>query len=160
MLDQTATGGEAIHDHPRPRRAARARLARLDRSRRGAVLAPSPWHGDAARARSTSTSDPVVATATRWLLADGDRYLTGGHVSRGHAARPARVHLGEPRRRGRGDAESSPFELAEHGVAGERTHLTFHLDGIAGAPGDDNVHDGWSEALDLFAERLGAAEAR
>ena len=51
-------------------------------------------------------------------------------------------------------------ELAEHGVSGDQTHLTFHLRGIAGAPGDDNVHDGWSEALDLFAERLGAAEAR
>ena len=46
-------------------------------------------------------------------------------------------------------------ELAEHGAAGDQTHMTFTLEGIAGEPGDQNVYDGWSEALDLFGERLG-----
>lgn len=38
--------------------------------------------------------------------------------------------------------------LADHGEGGRQTHMTFHLDGIAGAPGDDDVYDGWSEALE------------
>ena len=51
-------------------------------------------------------------------------------------------------------------ELTEQGTAGEQTLMTFQLDGIAGQPGDDNVYDGWAEALDLFAERLVARSAR
>ena len=50
-------------------------------------------------------------------------------------------------------------ELAEHG-AGNQTHMTFHLDGIAGKPGDDNVYDGWAEAFDLLSERLASGGAR
>ena len=50
-------------------------------------------------------------------------------------------------------------ELAEHGATGDRTHRTFTLEGIDGEPGDDNVYDGWSEALDLFGERLGSASS-
>lgn len=45
-------------------------------------------------------------------------------------------------------------ELAEHGAAGAQTRMTFNLQGIAGQPGDDNVYDGWAEALELLAERL------
>jgi len=52
------------------------------------------------------------------------------------------------------------LELAEHGASGEQTHMTFHLDGWAGAPGDGFVYDGWSEALDLFEERLASRGAR
>lgn len=37
----------------------------------------------------------------------------------------------------------------------EQTELIFHLRGIAGRPGDDDVHDGWSEALDNLAAHLG-----
>ena len=44
-------------------------------------------------------------------------------------------------------------ELADHG-SGAQTHMTFHVDGIAGQAGDNDVYDGWSEAIDLFAERL------
>jgi uncharacterized protein YndB with AHSA1/START domain len=59
-----------------------------------------------------------------------------------------------------GDADDDrpviTVELAPHGVAGIQTHMTFTLEGIEGVPGDDNVYDGWSEALDLFGERLRA----
>lgn len=39
---------------------------------------------------------------------------------------------------------------------GERTEMTFHLVGIAGVPGDDNVYDGWASAFDVLDERLEA----
>jgi uncharacterized protein YndB with AHSA1/START domain len=56
-----------------------------------------------------------------------------------------------------GDADDAmpliTVDLAEHGPAGEQTLLTFHLDGHAGTPGDGDVYDGWSEALELLAER-------
>ena len=48
----------------------------------------------------------------------------------------------------------STVELAEHGDGGSQTRMTFRLQGIAGHPGDANVHDGWAEALELLAERL------
>jgi uncharacterized protein YndB with AHSA1/START domain len=46
------------------------------------------------------------------------------------------------------------IDLAEHGDTGEQTLMTFHLAGIAGQPGDDNVYDGWSEAFEELATRL------
>jgi uncharacterized protein YndB with AHSA1/START domain len=47
-------------------------------------------------------------------------------------------------------------DLAEHGPSREQTRMTFHVQGIAGQPGDRNVYDGWAEALDLLAERVAA----
>ena len=32
--------------------------------------------------------------------------------------------------------------------------MTFHLQGIEGAPGDENVYDGWDSAFDLLVEHL------
>jgi uncharacterized protein YndB with AHSA1/START domain len=46
------------------------------------------------------------------------------------------------------------IDLADHGVTGEQTRMTFHLDGIAGSPGDENVHDGWASAFDVLADHL------
>lgn len=46
------------------------------------------------------------------------------------------------------------IELAEHGERGEQTHMTFHVLGIDGAPGDENVYDGWDSAFDLLVEHL------
>lgn len=37
---------------------------------------------------------------------------------------------------------------------GDTTKLVFHLEGIAGQPGDNNVYDGWTEALDNLARHL------
>ena len=33
--------------------------------------------------------------------------------------------------------------------------MTFNLRGFAGFAGDNNVYDGWSEALDILTETLG-----
>lgn len=46
--------------------------------------------------------------------------------------------------------------LTEHG---ERTELVFHLRGLVGHPGDENVYDGWHEALATLADHLAAGES-
>ncbi|KQM81005.1 SRPBCC domain-containing protein [Agromyces sp. Leaf222] len=46
------------------------------------------------------------------------------------------------------------IELAEHGERGEQTRMTFHVLGVDGAPGDENVYDGWDSAFDLLVEHL------
>ena len=36
----------------------------------------------------------------------------------------------------------------------DRTEMRFHLLGIDGQPGDENVYDGWDSAFDILAEQL------
>jgi uncharacterized protein YndB with AHSA1/START domain len=31
-----------------------------------------------------------------------------------------------------------------------RTEMTFHVEGVAGRPGDENFYDGWTEAFDVL----------
>ncbi|MGO1769125.1 MAG: SRPBCC family protein [Microbacterium sp.] len=50
--------------------------------------------------------------------------------------------------------EQAPVVTLTLTEQGERTELVFHLRGIAGAPGDDGVHDGWDEALTNLERRL------
>ncbi|WP_308797601.1 SRPBCC family protein [Agromyces silvae] len=81
------------------------------------------------------------------VTADGATYPTGGTYR--EVVEPARLVFtwGSP-----DDADEImpviTIDLAEHGEDGRQTRMTFHLDGIAGVPGDDDVYDGWSEALD------------
>ena len=46
------------------------------------------------------------------------------------------------------------IDLAQHGPDGEQTLMTFHLQGIDGRPGDENVYDGWDQAFDILVEHL------
>ena len=39
-------------------------------------------------------------------------------------------------------------------LPGDRTEMLFHLRGVAGRPGDENVYDGWDSAFDLLGEQL------
>ena len=39
-------------------------------------------------------------------------------------------------------------ELADTGDG--RTEMTFHVDGVAGRPGDEGLYDGWTEAFDAL----------
>ena len=86
------------------------------------------------------------------IAPDGSEYPTAGQY----------LELLEPERlvftwASPGDrVEDSPVitvQLTE--LEGGRTEMTFHLRGIAGFAGDNNVFDGWSEALDILAEQLG-----
>jgi len=51
------------------------------------------------------------------------------------------------------------IDLAEHGERGEQTRMTFHVLGIDGAPGDENVYDGWDSAFDILVEHFEASGA-
>ena len=55
--------------------------------------------------------------------------------------------------------EGAPVVTITLDARGSKTELTFHLRGIPGFPGDDNVHDGWSEALESLGNYLSAARA-
>ena len=46
------------------------------------------------------------------------------------------------------------IDLAEHGDSREQTLMTFHVQGIDGSPGDENVYDGWDSAFDILDEHL------
>ncbi|RXZ71737.1 SRPBCC family protein [Agromyces albus] len=50
--------------------------------------------------------------------------------------------------------DAAPLITVTLADLGGRTEMTFHLHGIAGVPGDENVYDGWSEAFDVLVERL------
>lgn len=50
--------------------------------------------------------------------------------------------------------ESAPVITLGFTDLGDRTELVFHLRGIAGAPGDANVYDGWDEALTNLGRHL------
>ena len=48
------------------------------------------------------------------------------------------------------DDDAAPvisIDLAAHGDAGEQTLMTFHVQGIDGHPGDENVYDGWDSGV-------------
>jgi uncharacterized protein YndB with AHSA1/START domain len=87
------------------------------------------------------------------VAADGREYETVGKYREVRPFDRLVFTWGSPR----DDDEEMPLvtvDLAEQGSSGEQTLMTFRLDGIAGRPGDDNVYDGWSEALDILAEHL------
>ncbi|GAA1798594.1 SRPBCC domain-containing protein [Agromyces neolithicus] len=83
--------------------------------------------------------------------ADGQEYPTAG-VYR-EVTPPERLVYtwGSP-----GDADDQApvitVELRE--LPDDRTEMLFHLVGIDGAPGDENVYDGWYSAFDMLAEQL------
>ena len=84
---------------------------------------------------------------------DGTEYPTVGTYR--EITPPERIVMtwGNP-----GDADDEvpvlTIDLAEHGEAREQTLMTFHVQGIDGSPGDENVYDGWDSAFDLLVEHL------
>lgn len=50
--------------------------------------------------------------------------------------------------------EESPVATVTLADAGEGTDLVFRLRGVDAGPGDDDVYDGWSEALTELATHL------
>ena len=93
------------------------------------------------------------------VAADGTEILTVGTYR--EVVPPERLVFtwGSP-----GDADEEraviTVDLLDHGPSGGQTLMTFHLDGMAGMPGDSFVYDGWSEAFDLLDERLVGGVAR
>jgi len=83
--------------------------------------------------------------------ANGDEYPTAG-VYR-EIVEPERLVFtwASP---GDDDATAPVITVTLRELDGDRTEMLFHLVGFPGAPGDDNVYDGWDSAFDLLAEHL------
>ncbi|MFF2272819.1 SRPBCC domain-containing protein [Agromyces sp. NPDC058136] len=86
---------------------------------------------------------------------DGTEYPTAGLFR--ELREPERLVMtwGSP---GDDDDDAPVITVALRELAGGRTEMLFHVLGIAGAPGDENVYDGWDSAFDVLAEHLGAAD--
>jgi uncharacterized protein YndB with AHSA1/START domain len=85
--------------------------------------------------------------------ATGETFPTGGEYLEITPVERLVFTWGEP------DApvDSSPvvsLTFSESGGNGQDTEMVFHLRGIAGRPGDDNVHDGWDQALSNLGRYL------
>lgn len=52
--------------------------------------------------------------------------------------------------------EDSPVITVTLADRGDRTEMTFQLQGVPGYVGDEFVHDGWNEALDFLTKHLHA----
>jgi len=83
--------------------------------------------------------------------ATGERYPTGGEYREVVENERLVFTWGNPD----DDPESAPLiTVTLAPLTPGRTRMTFDLRGIAAAPGDDNVYDGWDSALDQFAAHL------
>ncbi|WP_139415850.1 SRPBCC family protein [Agromyces laixinhei] len=82
------------------------------------------------------------------IAPDGSEYPTAG-VYR-EVVEPERLVFtwGMP------DDEGAPLITVTLADLGDRTEMTFHLVGIAGVPGDENVYDGWESAFHVLDGRL------
>lgn len=83
----------------------------------------------------------------------GDRIPTGGTYL--EIAEPEQLVFtwGQPDAR----VEDSPLITLTLADLGDKTEMTFRLQGVPGKPGDGFVHDGWTSALDFLAETLAEA---
>ena len=52
------------------------------------------------------------------------------------------------------DPAESPVVPVDFTAGGDETELALHVRGIAGEPGDDNVYDGWTQALENLASHV------
>lgn len=80
----------------------------------------------------------------------GERFPTGGEYLEVEPVNRLVFTWGDP------DApvEGAPVISLTLIPRGEKTELVFHLRGIAGAPGDGFVYDGWDEALTNIGRHL------
>ena len=113
------------------------------------------WHprGIEIKPGSVSVDARVGGRYTYTMVnpADGQEYPTAG-VYR-EVTPPERLVYtwGSP---GDPDDEAPVITVELRELPDDRTEMRFHLVGIDGAPGDDNVYDGWDSAFDMLAEQL------
>lgn len=86
----------------------------------------------------------------------GEEYPTGGEFLEVEPIDRLVFTWGEPD----APADGAPVITLTFTDRGERTELVFHLHGIEGAPGDENVYDGWDEALVNLGRHLAGDESR
>jgi uncharacterized protein YndB with AHSA1/START domain len=88
----------------------------------------------------------------RMIAPDATEYPTGGEYL--EVQEPERLKFtwsdpGDPVE----DAPVITVVLAE--LDGDRTEMTFTVQGVDGRPGDDYIYDGWDQAFDVLVEQLG-----
>lgn len=86
----------------------------------------------------------------------GERFPTGGKFLEVEPMDRLVLTWGDP---GAPEGSSAVITLTFNALdQGQQTELLFHLCGFPGHPGDNNVYDGWDEALSNFGRHL-AGEA-
>ncbi|GAA1795139.1 SRPBCC family protein [Agromyces lapidis] len=87
---------------------------------------------------------------------DGTEYPTAGTFRELRAPERLVMTWGSP---GDADDEAPIITVTLRDLPGDRTEMLFHVLRIAGAPGDEDVYDGWSSAFDMLDEHLAAGPA-
>ena len=113
------------------------------------------WHPDELHALPGSVAiDARVGGRYAYTMVNdvtGERYPTGGEYREVVENEKLVFTWGNPD----DDPDSVPLiTVTLAPLAAGRTRMTFDLRGIAAAPGDGNIHDGWDSALDQFAAHL------
>ncbi|MGO2751200.1 MAG: SRPBCC family protein [Pseudoclavibacter sp.] len=113
------------------------------------------WHhpSQVSTPRETIVLDVREGGSYRYTMVNdenGDEYPTGGTYLL--VAEPERLVFtwGLPD----DDPARSPVVAVTLAPDGEGTEVTLQVRGIPGEPGDDNVYDGWSQALENLATHL------
>ncbi len=83
--------------------------------------------------------------------ATGEKYPTAGRYL--EVVEPERLVFtwAEP-----GAGDDAPVVTVDLNEVVGGTEMVFHLRGVEAHPGDDNIYDGWVEALAILAEQLAA----
>lgn len=85
--------------------------------------------------------------------ADGSEYPTAGVYRVVDPPRRLVFTWGSP---GEPDDTAPVITVDLRELDDDRTEMLFHVRGIDGRPGDENVYDGWDSAFDLLGEQLTA----
>ncbi|WP_022888938.1 SRPBCC family protein [Agromyces italicus] len=116
------------------------------------------WHPRGVEIKPGSIDvDAHVGGRYRYTMVapDGSEYPTAGVYRELDPPKRLVMTWGSP---GDADDVAPVITVTLSELPGDRTEMRFHVLGIDGAPGDDNVYDGWSSAFDVLAEHLGAAD--
>jgi uncharacterized protein YndB with AHSA1/START domain len=116
------------------------------------------WYGPTGVHTPRETIDFDVRVGGRWRLTmvndeTGEEYPTGGEFH--EIAEPERLAFtwGDPAR-----ADSMTVVTVTFADLGGKTEMTLHQTGLTDEHQRAGVHDGWSTALDKFAEIFGGTK--
>lgn len=114
------------------------------------LVAARWWHPDGMTTRPESVRMDLREGGTyayTMVGPDGGEYpTTGTYLEVQHLER-LRFTWGGP---GDDSREAPVITVALADTQDGRTAMTFHVDGVDGRPGDDDVYDGWASAFDIL----------
>lgn len=95
-------------------------------------------------------------TYTMVMDTTGQQYVTAGVYREVVPAERLVFTWGRPE----DDPDDCPLITVGIEPAGELTRMTFDLRGVDASTGDEDIHDGWDQALDVLSEYLGQTAVR